>query len=83
MNSFTLRNTTLHAENVALNQIASEFGTPCYVYSKSALSQAFEGFSAGFKGTNHLVCFAVKSNPSLAILNLFASLGAGFDIVSG
>jgi len=83
VNSFTQKNETLHAENVALNQIASEFGTPCYVYSKSALTQAFERFSAGFAAANHLVCFAVKSNPSLAILNLFATLGAGFDIVSG
>lgn len=83
MNSFSLKNSTLHAENVALNQIATEFGTPCYVYSKAALTQAFERFSAGFAGTNHLVCFAVKANPSLAILNLFAKLGAGFDIVSG
>ena len=83
MNSFKLKNTILYAENVALNQIASEFGTPCYVYSKAALTLAFERFSAGFIGTNHLVCFAVKANPSLAILNLFASLGAGFDIVSG
>jgi len=73
----------LHAENVALTQVAENFGSPCYVYSKSALSQAFERFSAGFKDANHLVCFAVKSNPSLAILNLFAKLGAGFDIVSG
>ncbi|NOS95798.1 MAG: diaminopimelate decarboxylase [Methylotenera sp.] len=83
LNTFTLKNNTLHAENVALNNIASEFGTPCYVYSKSALTQAFARFSAGFKDANHLVCFAVKSNPSLAILNLFAKLGAGFDIVSG
>lgn len=83
MNAFTLKNNTLHAENVALNQIADSVGTPCYVYSKSALTQAFERFSAGFRDTNHLVCFAVKSNPSLAILNLFAKLGAGFDIVSG
>lgn len=83
MKTFTLKNNTLHAENVALNQIADTFGTPCYVYSKSALTQAFERFSAGFKDANHLVCFAVKSNPSLAILNLFAKLGAGFDIVSG
>ena len=83
MNAFTLKNNILHAENVALNQIANAVGTPCYVYSKSALTQAFERFSAGFKGTNHLVCFAVKANPSLAILNLFAKLGAGFDIVSG
>ncbi len=83
MNSFTLNNNILHAENVGLNQIAREFGTPCYVYSKAALTLAFERFSAGFIGSDHLVCFAVKSNPSLAILNLFAKLGAGFDIVSG
>jgi len=83
VNSFTLKNTTLHAENVALEQIAQQFGTPCYIYSKAALTLAFERFSAGFKGKNHLVCFAVKSNPSLAILNLFAQQGAGFDIVSG
>jgi diaminopimelate decarboxylase len=83
VNAFNFKDNTLHAEHVALNQIAENFGTPCYVYSKSALTQAFERFDAGFKGTNHLVCFAVKSNPSLAILNLFAKLGAGFDIVSG
>ncbi len=83
MKIFTIKNDTLHAENVALNNIADTFGTPCYVYSRSALTQAFERFSAGFKDSNHLVCFAVKSNPSLAILNLFAKLGAGFDIVSG
>ena len=83
MNSFTLKNNTLHVENVALTSIADEFNTPCYVYSKSALTQAFKSFSAGFKDCDHLVCFAVKANPSLAILNLFAKLGAGFDIVSG
>jgi len=83
LNTFTLKNDVLHAENVALTQVAENFGSPCYVYSKSALSQAFERFSTGFKDANHLVCFAVKSNPSLAILNLFAKLGAGFDIVSG
>jgi len=83
VNAFNFKDNTLHAEHVALNQIAEKFGTPCYVYSKSALTQAFERFNAGFKGSDHLVCFAVKSNPSLAILNLFAKLGAGFDIVSG
>jgi len=83
VNAFNFKDNTLHAEHVALNQIAENYGTPCYVYSRSALTQAFERFDAGFKGTNHLVCFAVKSNPSLAILNLFAKLGAGFDIVSG
>lgn len=83
MNAFNFKDNTLHAEHAALDQIAENFGTPCYVYSRAALTQAFENFNAGFKGSNHLVCFAVKSNPSLAILNLFAKLGAGFDIVSG
>lgn len=82
-NAFHYKQQTLHAENIALPAIAEAVGTPCYVYSKSALTQAFQHFSAGFKNTSHLVCFAVKSNPSLAILNLFAKLGAGFDIVSG
>lgn len=83
MNTFTYKNSELHADNVALTEIAQAFDTPCYVYSKTALETAFRQFSAGFAGTDHLVCFAVKANPSLAILNLFAKLGAGFDIVSG
>jgi diaminopimelate decarboxylase len=80
---FMLKNGELHAENIALSKIAAEFNTPCYVYSKSALTQAFKSFEAGLIGTNHLICFAVKANPNIAILNLFAKLGAGFDIVSG
>ena len=83
MNAFNLKNGELHAENVALSQIAKEFDTPCYVYSKAALTQAFKSFQAGFVNANHLICFAVKANPNIAILNLFAKLGAGFDIVSG
>ena len=83
MNTFHFKDHTLQAENVALNQVAEAIGTPCYVYSSAALTQAFERFSTGFKHADHLICFAVKSNPSLAILNLFAKLGAGFDIVSG
>jgi diaminopimelate decarboxylase len=83
MPPFQLKNGELYAENVPLSKIAAEFGTPTYVYSKEALTSAFKSFDAGFSGTDHLVCFAVKSNPSLAILNLFAQLGAGFDIVSG
>ena len=80
---FSLKNGELHAENAALTQIAAEFNTPCYVYSKAALTQAFTSFKAGLVGTNHLVCFAVKANPNIAILNVFAKMGAGFDIVSG
>ena len=73
----------MHVEKRALADVAREFSTPCYVYSKDALTQAFTNFSAGFADCSHLVCFAVKANPNLAILNLFARLGAGFDIVSG
>ena len=73
----------MQVEKRALADIAREFSTPCYVYSKDALTQAFTNFSAGFADCSHLVCFAVKANPNLAILNLFARLGAGFDIVSG
>jgi diaminopimelate decarboxylase len=83
VNSFTIKNNHLHVEKRALADIAREFSTPCYVYSKDALTQAFTNFSAGFADCQHLVCFAVKANPNLAILNLFARLGAGFDIVSG
>jgi len=83
VNAFNLKNGELHAENVALSQIAQEFDTPCYVYSKAALTQAFKSFQAGLVNANHLICFAVKANPNIAILNLFAKLGAGFDIVSG
>jgi len=80
---FHVQNGELFVEQLALRQLAEKFGTPAYVYSKQALQDAYQAFSAGLQGCDHLVCFAVKSNPSLAILNLFARLGAGFDIVSG
>ncbi len=83
MNAFELKNGELHAEDVPLSRIAKEYGTPTYVYSKAALTDAFRRLDAGFAGHDHLVCYAVKANPNLAILNLFAKLGAGFDIVSG
>lgn len=83
MNLLSSKSGELYIENVALAAVASEFGTPCYVYSKRALVDCFEDFEAGFISTDHLTCFAVKANPSLAILNLLAKAGAGFDIVSG
>jgi len=73
----------LHAEAVPLSRIAGQHGTPCYVYSRTALSDAWRAYDAAFSGRDHLVCYAVKANPNLAILNLFARLGSGFDIVSG
>lgn len=73
----------LFAENVSLNDIVKRFGTPCYVYSRAALTSGYRQFAEAFKGREHLICYAVKANSNLAILNLFARLGAGFDIVSG
>jgi diaminopimelate decarboxylase len=73
----------LCVENVPLAAIAARFGTPCYVYSRTALTSAFRTFDDAFAGLSHLVCYAMKANPSLAILELFADLGSGFDIVSG
>lgn len=80
---FRYRGNQLHAEAVALSEIAERHGTPCYVYSKAALTSAYRGFAAAFAAHEHLICYAVKANPNLAILNLFARLGSGFDIVSG
>jgi diaminopimelate decarboxylase len=73
----------LHLEGVALDTLAERFGTPLYVYSRQALESAYQAYAEAFAETPHLICYAVKANSSLAILNLFARLGAGFDIVSG
>lgn len=83
MSCFETKSGELHVEALGLSSIAAQFGTPAYVYSRAALTGAFLRFDAGFSGIDHLVCYAVKANPNLAILNLFARLGAGFDIVSG
>lgn len=73
----------LCAESVPLSDIARRFGTPCYIYSRSALEDKYRQFAEALRGQDHLVCYAVKANSNLAVLNLFARLGAGFDIVSG
>jgi diaminopimelate decarboxylase len=87
MTSFTTHNGVLHAEGVPLAEIAERFDTPCYVYSRAALATAFEDYRTALIGhgiaERSLLCYAVKANANLAILNLFARLGAGFDIVSG
>ncbi|MDO8465732.1 MAG: diaminopimelate decarboxylase [Gallionella sp.] len=80
---FYYRGSQLYAEQVALADIAAQFGTPCYVYSRAALTDSFRQFTDALKGREHLICYAVKANSNLAILNIFARLGAGFDIVSG
>ena len=83
MSHFSYIASQLHAEKVALSRIAERYGTPCYVYSRAALTEAWSAFDTAFAGRDHLVCYAVKANSSLAILNLLARLGSGFDIVSG
>jgi diaminopimelate decarboxylase len=70
-------------EDVALDEIASRFGTPAYVYSQLAIEDAFDELKSGLRGLPHLLCFAVKANGNLSILSLLAKRGSGFDIVSG
>lgn len=81
--SFEYRDNQLFAESVPLTEIASEFGTPCYVYSSAAIRTTYQAFDHAFGQRDHLICYAVKANSNLAILNLLARLGSGFDIVSG
>ena len=83
MNAFALKNGEMHAESVALTEIAAQFGTPCYVYSRAALESALDEYQQELAGADALVCFAIKSNSNLGVLNVFARKGAGFDIVSG
>ena len=73
----------LHVEGVSLASIAQSFGTPCYVYSRAALADAYRAFDAAFAARDHVICYAVKANSNLAVLDVFARLGSGFDIVSG
>jgi diaminopimelate decarboxylase len=81
--AFAYRGGTLCAEGVPLEEIARRFGTPCYVYSRAAIEQAYRQFADELEGRASLVCYSVKANSNLALLNLLAKLGAGFDIVSG
>ena len=74
---------TLHCENIPLTDLAGQFGTPLYVYSQSALTEAFCAYTSAFSARSPLVCYAVKANGNLSLLKHFAALGSGFDIVSG
>ena len=82
-NYFHYKNDALHVEQVPLADIAEKFGTPCYVYSRAALTDGLQQFKTALQGREHLICYAVKANSNLAILNVFSRMGAGFDIVSG
>ena len=80
---FTYRNGALCADDVALDELARRFGTPCYVYSQASIEAAYGEFSKAVEGRDARICYSVKANSNLAILALLARLGAGFDIVSG
>lgn len=82
MDYFNYKNDQLMAEEISVQQLAQQFGTPLYVYSRATLERHWHAFDSALQGHPHLICFAVKSNPNIALLNLLAKLGSGFDIVS-
>jgi diaminopimelate decarboxylase len=81
--SFTRINGVLHAEQSSLQQLAQQYGTPLYVYSKATFEKHYMDMDRAFSFIDHQICFAVKSNSNLAVLNVLAKRGAGFDIVTG
>ena len=83
MDHFAYIDGQLCAEQVPLAQIAADYGTPCYVYSRATIERHWHAFDDALSGREHLVCYAVKANSNLAVLGLMAQMGSGFDIVSG
>ncbi|MEE2003196.1 diaminopimelate decarboxylase [Alkalimonas sp. MEB108] len=82
MDHFNYREQQLFAEEVSLSDIAAHYGTPCYVYSRATIERHYHAFADAAKGHPHLICYAVKANSNIAVLDLLARLGSGFDIVS-
>ncbi len=83
MNYFNERDGRLFGEDVDLEEVAATYGTPTYVYSRATIERHWHAFNDVFEGYEHLICYAVKANSNLAVLNILAQLGSGFDIVSG
>jgi diaminopimelate decarboxylase len=82
MDYFNYRNDELYAEDVPVQDIVYKYGSPCYIYSRATLERHWHAFDRAFGGHRHLICYAVKANSNIALLNLLARLGSGFDIVS-
>ncbi len=82
MDFFTYIDGQLHAESISLSEIATTYNTPCYVYSRATIERHWRAFDVAFSDVEHLICYAVKANSNLAVLNLMARMGSGFDIVS-
>lgn len=83
MDYFNYRGDHLFAEDVAVADIAEQVGTPCFIYSRATLERHFNAYESALADVPHLICYAVKANSNLAVLNVLARLGSGFDIVSG
>ena len=83
MHHFQVKKGELFAEDVPLSKLADTYGTPLYVYSASTITDHFDRLTAALAPLDHLICYAVKANSNLAILNLLAKRGSGFDLVSG
>jgi diaminopimelate decarboxylase len=82
MDHFNYRNYELFAEDVAVADIVSQYGSPCYIYSRATLKRHWQAFDVAFGKQAHLICYAVKANSNIGLLNVLARLGSGFDIVS-
>ena len=83
MEHFSYKDNNLLVEDASIASVAEKYGTPCFIYSKAALEQNYHAYEKAFEGHSHLICYAVKANSNLAVLNILSKLGAGFDIVSG
>ncbi|WP_392344457.1 diaminopimelate decarboxylase [Pseudoalteromonas prydzensis] len=82
MDFFDYKNNQLHAEDIAVNELAAQYGTPCYIYSRKTFERHYLAFAEAASNHKNLVCYAVKANSNIAVLNVLAHLGSGFDIVS-
>tara|TARA_Y100001934_G_scaffold104246_1_gene128200 strand:- start:160 stop:1410 length:1251 start_codon:yes stop_codon:yes gene_type:complete len=83
MEHFSYKDNNLLVEDASVASVAEKYGTPCFIYSKAALEQNYHAYEKAFEDHSHLICYAVKANSNLAVLNILSKLGAGFDIVSG
>ena len=82
MNTFSFKNKVLYAESVAVTDLMVEYGSPLYIYSRAQIVSNWQQFDQAFGDHPHLICYAVKANSNLGVLNVLAKLGSGFDIVS-
>ena len=82
MDYFNYRDNELFAEDIAVQDIVKKYGSPCYIYSRATLERHWHAFDKAFQDHSHLICYAVKANSNIGLLNLLARLGSGFDIVS-